>query len=124
MTPEWLKQLYKEADLLFTVDANCPEWPEAMFEPLIIAVCFPFLSVDPWQLKGTPKMLSMGRQLSGLSQESEVDRGTILQQFLLECSRLRSMPSDVVSRMLYFRSKREVPCEASRAPNGKRSRHN
>jgi hypothetical protein len=124
MTPEWLKQLYKEADLLFTVDANCPEWPEAMFEPLIIAVCFPFLSVDPWQLKGTPKMLSMGRQLSGLSQESEVDRGTILRQFLLECSRLRSMPSDVVSRMLYFRSKREVPCEASRAPNGKRSRHN
>ena len=61
-----LKQLHKTADLIFTLPIGSEVWPEEMFDLLLIGVVFPFLSFSAWQLKGTPKMLSLGRKLTAM----------------------------------------------------------
>ena len=109
MTPLWLKQLHKAADLIFTVPAGVDFWPIEMHEPLLIGVVFPFLSFAPWQLKGSPKMLALGRELSGMWKNEQVDAGRVLREFCALRRRLESMPRDVVRRVLYFRSKAGVP---------------
>ena len=103
MTPIWLKQLHKAADLVFTVPAGVSCWPDAMFEPLLIGVVFPFLSFSPWQLKGCPKLLSLGRQLSRVWQDEQMDAGFILREFCALCRRMESMPRDVVRKLLHFK---------------------
>ena len=53
----------------------------------------------------------------------EMDPGHLLRQFLLEYERLRSMPADVVRRVLYFEPQHSIPCQdQSRRGNGKRKR--
>jgi hypothetical protein len=45
--------------------------------------------------------------------EPGMDPGNILCKFLLVFERLRSMPADVVRRMLFFESRDFVPCETT-----------
>ena len=104
MTPLWLKQLYKAADLIFTVPVGSTIWPMELFEPLLIGVVFPFLSFSPWQLKGTPKMLSLGRKLSRMWEGEQMDAGNLLREFCNTRRRLEQMPRDVVRNLLYFQS--------------------
>jgi hypothetical protein len=76
-----------------------------MHEPLTIAFIFPFLDHDPWQIKSTPKMLSLGRTMPGLLSNPTMAAGPILHEFFHRFRDLRTMQSDVVRRMLYFESK-------------------
>jgi hypothetical protein len=123
LSPEWLKQLHKTADLIFQVPQGSPGWPTEMFEPLTIGIVFPFLHSRPWQLKGTPKMFYLARQVRKVFKEEVLDPGDFLRKLLLECRRLFAMPADVVRRMLYFRSKGELLCEQTRKRGrGKRKR--
>jgi hypothetical protein len=92
LTPEWLRQLYKVSDLVFAVPPSPSFWPEAMLEPLVIELIFPFARSAPWQLRGTPKMLAMGRQMRRVFDEEEVVGGNILRKFLLECRWLPTPP--------------------------------
>jgi hypothetical protein len=115
LTPEWLKQLWKTADIIFQVSPGTPGWPANMFELLTIGIVFPFLPKRPWQLKGTPKMFYLVRQVQKMFKEKILDSGDFLRELLLECQRLHSMPADVVRRMLYFKSGSDV----SRKPIGK-----
>ena len=101
-TPEWLRQLYKTADCTFSIPPGKIFWPSHKFETLFVAVCFPFLNRAPWQLKGTPKMLSMGRKLSGMFEKEEVDGRSVLLKFLLDIKRLPTMSSSMVRKLLYF----------------------
>ena len=41
MTPIWLKQLYKAADLIFQVKPEFNYWSKHEFEPLTVAIFFP-----------------------------------------------------------------------------------
>lgn len=41
MTQMWTKQLCKDADLKFYVQAGAPFWPSSMLEPLTVVVVFP-----------------------------------------------------------------------------------
>jgi hypothetical protein len=116
LTPEWLKQLWKTADIIFQVPPGTPGWPADMFEPLTIGIVFPFLPNRPWQLKGTPKMFYLVRQVRKMFKDKILDPGDFLRELLLECRRFHSMPADVVRRMLYFESGSDVP----RKPIGKR----
>ena len=102
MTPLWLKQLSKAADCIFTVPPTHPFWPKHCFESLTIAFLFPYLPYRPFQLKSTPKMLYMGRKLSKMFKENQMDSGNILLEFLLEVGRYPSMSRLMVWRMLYF----------------------
>jgi hypothetical protein len=109
LTPEWLRQLYKVSDLVFSVPPSTSYWPEAMLEPLVVGLILPFTLSAPWQLRGTPKVLSMARQMRAVFYEEELASRNLLRKFLLECRRLPSMPPDVVWKMLHYSQRAEFP---------------
>jgi hypothetical protein len=111
LTPEWLKQLWKTADIMIRIPAGTPGWPSDMFEPLTLGIVFPFLKHRPWQLKGTPKMFYMARQVQKMFKEEDMDPGDFLRKLLLECGRFCTMPANVVRQMLFFQSERDFLCE-------------
>ena len=102
MTPLWLKQLNKAADCIFTIPPVHTFWPATCFEPLTVAILFPYLSHRPFQLKGTPKMFYMGRSLCKVFKENKVDGGHLLFKFLLEVRKYKSVSCSMVWKMLYF----------------------
>jgi hypothetical protein len=120
LTPEWLKQLWKTADIIFQVPPGSPGWPVDMFEPLTIGIVFPFLPHRPWQLRGTPKMFHLVRQVRKMFKEEVVDGRDFLRKLLLDCGRFYSMPANVVRRMLFFRSDREFLCQSPRKRGGRK----
>jgi hypothetical protein len=61
--PLWIKQLFKAADIVIEIPADQLFWDSTMHEPLLIAIVFPFFMFKPWQLRSTPKMDSVGREL-------------------------------------------------------------
>ena len=80
MTREWRRQILKAADLFFEIPAGHCEWPADMFEPLTIAIFFPYLDSKPWQLKGTPFMGGVERSLYQVCSGSEGSVGNILSE--------------------------------------------
>ena len=109
MTPLWLKQLYKTADLVFSVKPIHDFWSKDDFEPLTIAIAFPYLSSHPWQLRGTPKLYAVARKLRQLSDEENLAGGHFLRQFLFQVGKFQGMQEDVVRRMLYFGQAPDLP---------------
>lgn len=110
MTPEWLKQLYKASDIVFSVPVGQSFWEKDMHEPLLIGIVFPFIRCKPWQLRAVPKMYATNRRLSGLWEDSDVDAGSFLRKFCEECRSLDSMSEQLVRRVLYFESGAKVLC--------------
>jgi hypothetical protein len=104
MTPEWLKQLNKVADVVITVPVGHPAWPKEMYEPLLIGFVFPFVRHAPWQLRGTAKMFALERKLRGLwKDEAFVEGSSLLRKFCQQCGDLGSMSPSMVSRLLHLR---------------------
>ena len=66
MTPEWYSQLYKAVALIFSLPAGHANWASTNHKPLTIAICFRYIHRAPWELKGTPLMGRMARELCGL----------------------------------------------------------
>ena len=108
-SPLWMKQLYKASDVVFEIPSGTPGWPTHMHEPLLIGLLFPFLRHSPWQLRGTPKMHALGRELRSLLQDKDVDARDLLRKFWLQCFGLGKMREDVVRKMLYLRACPGVP---------------
>jgi hypothetical protein len=73
-----------------------------MFEPLLIGFVFPFVNCSPWQLRSTPKMRAMERQMRRLHKTGEMDGGPVLRKFLVESERLPTLPEVLVRKLLYF----------------------
>ena len=107
---EWLKQMHKMSDFTFEIPAGSSMWPANMHESLILAVALPFIRHPPWQLRGTPKVLRMVRDVRRLLKEDSMASRDLLLKFLLFCRRLSSMPQDVVWRMLFFKSRNRISC--------------
>ncbi len=120
LKPEWFRQLYKTCDLIFDVPIGADCWPTNMFELLVIGIVFPFLRRCPWQLRGTPKMFYLARQVRRMFKEEEVDAGNFLRELLLGCWRLYTLQADVVRRMLFFRSDSEFLCQTPRKRGGRK----
>ena len=97
-----MKQLYRAADIVFEVPVGFFCWPASMHEPLLIGIVFPFLSVKPWQIRGTPKMYAVGRELRRVFAESEVDARDLLRKLWALCIDLERMPEHVVRKLLSF----------------------
>ena len=87
---------------MFQVLPNSPFWPSSAHEPLLIGLIFPFTRANPWQLRGTPNLLSVGRELRNLQENKEMDRRDILRELWSRCHGLRNVPEHVVRRLLYF----------------------
>ena len=70
MKYKWIGQLYKVADIVFELKSGRRSyWPSNTRESLVIGICFPFLSFNPWQLRNTPSILEVGRILRHLWKE-------------------------------------------------------
>jgi hypothetical protein len=102
LTPRWLKQLWKACDVVLSVPVGTIGWATDMYEPVLIGICFPFLRVQPWQIRGTPKMFQVARELRRLFKDDEVDPRPFLRKFWKDCHGMQSLSKDVVSRLLYF----------------------
>ncbi|KAI2508114.1 hypothetical protein MHU86_6287 [Fragilaria crotonensis] len=102
-TSQWLRHLFKVADFVFEVPIGSSVWPVDMHEPLLIGVLFPFIRVDPWQLRGSPKMHAMGRQLRKMFQESEVGACDLLRKFWACCFNLQGLSKSMVRKLLYIK---------------------
>ena len=98
--PLWLKQLYKAADVVLEFPPGSLHWPSDMHEPVLIGVLFPFLRHSPWQLRNTPKMHSVVRQLRAMFQGEDFDPCNFLRKFWLQCIRLGNMPETLEQK--YF----------------------
>ena len=102
-TSQWVRHLFKAADIVFEVPVGSKFWAREMHEPLLIGVLFPFIRVDPWQLRNTPKMYAVGRKLRKVFEDTEVDSCHILREFWTCCLNLQNLPKSVVRQVLYIR---------------------
>ena len=100
MQPLWRKQLYKAADIVLTIKPGHPAWPVQMFEPLTIAFVFPFIRSKPWQLRGSPQLMALGKQLSQVWSEDTGGEGPVLRQLWSYQERLKNMPTKLACQML------------------------
>jgi hypothetical protein len=91
MTHLWRKQLYKVADVVFTLDAGRrPDvWSAPMFEPLVIGIILPYLPFAPWSRRSTEPVLDVVSQLSGVWASLQGGERFILQKLWLSLGGLR-----------------------------------
>jgi hypothetical protein len=102
MAPSWRRQLSKVADVVFEIPAgSISAWDAASHEPLVVGIVFPFLPFRPWQLRGTSKFRTMGRQLCKVWKESEADGRDLLREFWVFSRSLPTLPENLVRKMLH-----------------------
>ena len=107
----WMKQLYKVSDLVVEIPAGSPGWQLTMLEPLVLGFVFPFLYCRPFELKGTPKMLQMGRKVRTMFKTNPMASCHILSELWAIPKQIPHMSEELVSRMLFFTPKRSIPYE-------------
>ena len=71
-----------------------------MFEPLLIAFVFPFVSHRPWQLKRAPGFLGVGGAMRNLWQESKIPVRFVLRQLWLQQREMATMSQSMVQKVL------------------------
>jgi hypothetical protein len=96
MTPEWLGQLYKEADLVFTIPLTAALWSHDLYEPLLVGICFTFVYSFPWKIKGSPKISASSRRMKNLWEKDGVDPGHFLYKLLKKMRSLVGVSERVV----------------------------
>ena len=106
----WMRQFNKLADCRFVIEPIHDFWKPSNFEPLLVAIVFPFLPFRPFQLCRTPKMFQMGRRLCQVFQENTLAKQNILFEFFVEFRQLSSMPQNMVWRLLYFGQQPPFSC--------------
>jgi hypothetical protein len=103
MTPLWLKQMHKACDIVIHIKPTHTFWSAEMFEPIILGIAFPFIPHRPWQLRRTPKLLSVAREVHKMQEtDQKVDPGFVLRKLLLLTKRLPSMQPNMVWKLLHF----------------------
>ena len=109
VTPEWMSQLYKAADIIFSLPAGHPNWSLDEHEPLTIAICYPYLHRAPWELKGTPLMGRMARELCRLFKTNPSAGGYFLSELLKTTHRLNRMSVQQLRKVLSARWAPKLP---------------
>jgi hypothetical protein len=115
MSPEWMRHLYKSADLIFKIPAGKlggdHVWPAPMHETLIIAIYFPYLRRCPWELKKTGLMVGLARKLCRLCKTDITAAGALLSEFCVFSRRLDFLPLCNLRNVLQGQSAFAVPSE-------------
>ena len=101
-TNYWRKQFHKCCDLILVIPPRFEFWNSEMFEPILMGFCFPYLKHFPYSIRSTPKLFSMGGELSKMLQDDPVDPGNLLSKLLLLSRSIPTMPKRLVRRLLYF----------------------
>ena len=118
MTPAWKRHIHKAADIILELPPGHEAWGLDMFEPLLIAIFFPFINSRPWQLKGSPAILELGRKVQQMFKGNIGTKGYILREFWNLPRRLQTMSDELVPRVLRLPGKAGV----SSTTSGKRRR--
>ena len=100
MQPLWRKHLFKAADIVLTLKPGHPAWPIDMYEPLTIAFVFPFISFKPWQLRGSPQLMALGKQLCEVWVEDTRREGPLLRKLWKYQEQLEGMPTKLARKLL------------------------
>ena len=111
LVPSWRRHLHRSADLVFEIPAGGPYWGRDMFEPLTLALFFPFLPCRPWQLQGSPSIVELGDRLQRMWRQGDYSQGIILCQLRKQARILQRVPQRLVFKMLYCFEKLGVPCQ-------------
>ena len=114
MKSYWLAQLHKVADIVFEFKAGLPFWEKDRYEPLILAICFPFLKHRPWQLRRSPALVEVGRILHGMWKEGEDTQGDFLCQLLAYSRKLSTLQSGMVWKVLQSCPRFALPYRSTR----------
>ena len=99
MGTEWRSQIYKSADVSFSLPAGHTYWRKTNHEPLSVAICFPYITRAPWELKGSPLMGRMAGKLCQLFEE-DPGAGRYLLSKLKASPRLNHMPFQQLHKVL------------------------
>jgi hypothetical protein len=114
MHPHWRKQLYKAADLVVSLPVGHYAWGEEMFEPLTLAFVFPFVSFRPWQLRGSPQLLELGRQLSRVWRENPRGERPLLRKLRFFQESIATLSPELAWKMLQSQQLKSFSCRSSR----------
>jgi hypothetical protein len=77
----WRKKLFKTCDIFFELPPGSrPFWPSSEHEPLLIGLTLRFSLCFPWQLRQSPPILALGRDLQSVWQKEGGDERIILRQ--------------------------------------------
>jgi hypothetical protein len=92
LTQYWRKKLHKICDLVLEIPAGaCPFWPLTMHEPSLIGLTLRFTLCSPWQLRQSPSILEMERQMRNMWRSPHRDERPLLLQLCRLPGLLESM---------------------------------
>eukprot|EP00957_Ditylum_brightwellii_P105848 8072045-Ditylum_brightwellii.AAC.1 len=74
----WQWALYKAANFLTQIPVGQSFWPSHCHEPLLLAICLPFITYRPWQLRQSPALLGMKRILQHMLKMHDGTKRNIL----------------------------------------------
>lgn len=114
MTPSWKRHLHKAADIIIEIPPGHEAWNHQMFEPLLIAIFFPFINSRPWQLKGAPTILELGRKVQQVLKGDKSTKGSVLREFWNLPRRLQCMQDELVLRVLRIQREHSVSQKVTR----------
>ena len=109
MAPEWRSQLFKSADLILTLPFSDDYWPNRHHESLTVAIFFPYLRREPWELKASPLMGRMARELYKVLSESASSGRDLLSQLLVLKTRLDKVSIRQLRKLLSGRWRAKLP---------------
>ena len=102
MIPMYGRLLFKMDDLVVYVPPGEMFWPSSMHESFVPGFISPLIPHRPWWIRGTAKVLGLGRTVYLLIREIPEDSGSVLLQLQLLTKRVASM-SLVLVRGLILR---------------------
>ena len=113
MTPEWRSQLYKSADLIVTLPVGYDCWLDCQHESLTVAIFFPYLRRQPWELKSSPLMGRVARQLHKVLPESSSSGRDLLSQLLILTTKLDKVSIRQLRKLLSGRWRFTLPHQST-----------
>jgi hypothetical protein len=114
LTPYWRSHLHRSADLLFEIPAGGDYWPKGMFEPLILAIFFPFVPHRPWQLRQTPSLVEVGDRMQRMWKERDYSQGFVLRQLWKQTRSMANLSPSMVFKMLHCFGELGVSCQGGK----------
>jgi hypothetical protein len=77
----WRKKLHKASDIVLELPPGARHfWPQHEHEPLLIGLTLRFAHCAPWQLRQSPPILALGRELQSVWKTEGRDERPILRQ--------------------------------------------
>ena len=100
MQPRWRRHLHKVCDVVLECEVGQSFWKQHMHEPLIIGLCFPYLSCEPWQARNFPALIAFSKMMRSRWKEKDMETSTLLQSCLKAMRKLRGCSAETNKMLL------------------------